>query len=195
MYHGVMAVPVTIEVSARHVHLTAPTLERLFGPGVSLTPDRPLSQTGQFAARERVTLAGPRGQLTGVRIVGPLRAHEQVELAVTDARLLGLDPPLRASGNLAGAAPITLVGPADRVVLPGAAIIQERHLHAAPADAARLGLKDGQRIPVRVAGPRGGTLKHVRVRIDPSFQLRLHLDTDEANALDIATGATGTLLL
>lgn len=190
-----MEASVTVEVSARHVHLTGESFKQLFGAGESLHEARPISQPGQFAATERVTLRGPQGELRNVRVVGPFRKYNQVELAITDARLLGINPPLRDSGSVVGSAPITLIGPAGTLELPEDAIIQERHLHASPQDASRLGLRDRQLVQCRIDGLRGAVLKHILVRIDPRFVLRLHLDTDEANALGVTSGAEARLLL
>lgn len=190
-----MEVPVVVEVSARHVHLTKAAVEGLFGPSAKLHVLRLITEPGQFAARETVRLKGPAGELREVRVVGPERSYNQVELAITDARLLGLEPPLTTSGELAGGAPVTVIGPRGQLELPKAAIVQERHIHAAPAEAERLGLTDGQRVQCRIDGRRGATLKNVLVRVDPAFVFRLHLDTDEANALGIQTGATARVIV
>ncbi len=185
-------ITIPIEISARHVHLTTADWQRLFGVA-AITPDRPISQAPQFLARERVTIQGPKGELPEIGIVGPFRSYTQVELAASDARRLGLTPPLTDSGSLERAVPITLIGPTGSVTLP-VAIIQQRHLHAAPAEAAQLGLHDRQEVAVHVDSNRGGVLEHVLVRVDPSFSLRLHLDMDEGNALDITADTHATLV-
>jgi len=178
---------ITIEVSSRHVHLNRVTWTELFGRRSSLHRQRAISQTGQFAARETVTLIGPRRRIPGVRIVGPLRKSNQVELSATDARFLGCLPPLRDSGDLRGAAPIVIAGPRGRRRV-SAAIIQRRHIHASPADCRRYRLRPGTTVRVKIHGPRALLFDRVYVKVDPSFVWALHLDTDEANAARTATG-------
>lgn len=182
---------IPIEISARHVHVDAATWRILFSTEAP-RPARPISQPSQFVAVERVTLRGPGGAIENVGVVGPVRPVTQVELSRTDARRLGIEPPLRDSGNLAGASAITIIG-ADGEVTRPAAIIQQRHLHLSPVEADDLGLAVGSEISVDVPGPRGGRLNHVVVRIDPKYKLSLHLDTDEGNALGVTTGTYATL--
>lgn len=174
---------IPIEISARHIHVSASDWTTLFGPA-ELIVDRPISQKPQFVATQRVKLSGPKGEIAQVGIVGPLRAYTQVELSATDAHQLGVQPPLSESGHLALAVPVTITGPVGHVMVK-AAIMPRRHIHANPDEAAAGGLINGQEVSVLIAGPRGGLLHHVVVRIDPSFTWRLHLDTDEANALGI----------
>lgn len=183
---------IPIEISARHVHCDAATWKTLFGTAAP-TIDRPISQPPQYAAVERVKLIGPKGDIDHVGTIGPLRTYTQVELAMTDARRLGLTPPLRDSGNVGDAAAITIVGPAGQVTA-AAAIIQQRHIHATPADAAALGVTDRQEVHVAISGPRGGQLDQVIVRVDPNYVLRLHLDTDEANALGVTPESHATIV-
>lgn len=184
--------PIPIEVSARHVHLTADDWRALFG-AADMVPAHQLSQHPQFVAQQRVRLRGPKGEIPEVAIVGPARPYTQVELAMTDARRLGLRPPLSDSGALSQAATLTIVGDQGEVERP-AAIVQQRHLHINPAEAAQSGLNDRQFITVRIGGPRGARLDQVLVRIHPSFSRQLHLDTDEGNACGVTPGMTAELV-
>lgn len=182
---------IPIEVSARHIHLTAAdwaTISALPEPTVA----RQISQPPQFVGNERFTIAGPAGDMHDVAFVGPFRAYTQVELSLTDARRLGLQPPLRMSGQLTDAAMISIAGPRGSISVP-AAVIQQRHIHCNAAEAAELGVVDQQEVSVVISSSRGGRLDHVMVRIDPTFRLTLHLDTDEANALGIDAASYATL--
>lgn len=180
---------VPLAISARHVHLTQGSLERLFGAGHVLTPHLALSQPGQFAARETVTLVGPRRSLPHVRIVGPLRSEDQVEISRTDEIELGLDAPLRESGDLKGTPGIAIEGPAGRIVLDHGVICPLRHIHMSPADAAVLGVADGDRVAAEVMrSGRRLRFSDVLVRVAPDFKLELHLDTDEGNAAGARPG-------
>jgi acetate kinase len=185
--------PVPIEVSAHHVHLSAAHAEGLFGPGHTLTPAQPLSQTGQFACRETVTLVGPKGRVERVRVLGPARKQTQVEISMTEQFKLGIDPPIRESGDLDNTPGITLEGTAGTVTIPQGVICAQRHIHMSTEDALRFGLRDRCRVRVRVEGRRELTFGDVVIRVDPSFKLAMHLDTDEANAANIAKGATGRI--
>lgn len=187
-------ITVPIEVSHRHIHLSQAEVNQLFGPGHRLRPHRPLSQTSQFAAHEVVTVRGPKGTLDGVRLVGPPRSAAQVELSRTDARVLGIDAPLRDSGRLEGTPGVTLVGPAGSVSLPQGVIVQQRHIHASPEDGQRYGLANGDVRRVKVGGERGLVFDNVLVRIQPAFVWRLHLDTDEANAAGVRGGETAEII-
>lgn len=170
-------------VSARHVHLCPRTVQALFGAGHTLHARRAISQPDQFASEECVTLDGPKGRLEGVRVVGPARAEDQVELSRTDAIALGIDAPVRESGDLAATPGIILRGPAGSVVLSQGVICSLRHVHMSPADAAVLDLKDQDQIELSVlSGGRRMIFADVRVRVSPSFRLEFHVDTDEANA-------------
>lgn len=183
-------IPVPVGVSARHCHLNRDAMDVLFGPGSELTPCRDLYQPGAYAAKETVSVVGPRLRaIERVRILGPMRGYTQVELARTDAIGLGLDPPVRDSGDLEGAQPITLVGPGGAITQP-VAIRAARHIHFSPSDIARLGLEGRQAVRVRVEGEKGLIFENVRLKIDDSFIPELHLDTDDANAADLVCSDT-----
>jgi len=184
-------IPIPLEVSAHHVHLSQAHVEALFGPGHTLTPAVPLSQPGQFAAQERVTLIGPQGQVERVRVLGPTRYQTQVEIAMTEQFKLGITPPIRASGDLAHSPGITLEGPAGVVQLEQGVICALRHIHMTPENALGQGLRDHDVVRVSVAGDRELIFGDVLVRISPKYRLALHIDTDEANAANITTGMTG----
>jgi propanediol utilization protein len=186
--------PIPISISARHVHLTREHLEILFGAGAELTPLKELSQPGQYACREQVTLAGPRASIPDVRVLGPLRPETQVEISRTEERQLGIDAPIRASGDLGDSIGIELIGPVGRVRLARGVIQAKRHIHMSPSDAAVFGVQDKEWVMVRVGGERGIIFDDVLVRVHPDYRLDMHLDTDEANAADLQPGATGTLL-
>jgi putative phosphotransacetylase len=172
---------IPVAISGRHIHLSTADCQMLFG-GETLTPLRDLSQPGEFAARETVTLVGSRGVLEHVRVLGPLRKATQVELARTDALRLGVEAPVRDSGNHEGSAGLTVVGPCGTMMLTRGVILALRHIHMTPADAARLGVHDREIVSVRQGGERSVTLGSVLVRVSPNYRLELHLDTDEANA-------------
>ncbi len=176
---------IPIGVSARHVHLSQEDLEALFGKGYQLTKKKEL-MGGQFAANECVTLIGTKLRaIENVRVLGPVRKQSQVEVSQTDTIKLGVKAPVRLSGDLAGSAPIALVGPKGVVYLKEGCIVAKRHIHMAPADAERFGVKDKQVVKVRFESGRGGTFEDVPIRIDPTFDLEMHIDTDEANGLGI----------
>ena len=185
-----------VGVSVRHVHVSAEDLEVLYGPGYRLTPLRDLYQEGEFAAKEVVALVGPRMRaLENVRILGPMRSRTQVEVSRTDAVYLGINPPVRASGDLIGSSPITLVGPKGTLILPEGAIIANRHIHMGLDDAQHFGVTDNQLVQVEVLGDKGLVFNNVQVRVKESFRLEMHLDTDDANASGITTGAEARLLV
>lgn len=187
--------PIPIAISARHVHLDRAAMDALFGPGSELTPGRPLSQPGQYAAEQRVTVAGPRGRIERVCVLGPLRKSSQVEVSRTDEFLLGVDAPIRQSGNVAGSAPITLIGPKGTVNLPEGLICARRHIHMHPDDAEAYGVSDGDEVEVAVrGGPRDLVFGDVVVRVHEQFRLEMHIDTDEANAAELNPGAAGALV-
>ena len=180
-----------VNVSARHCHVTPEDLERLFGKGHKLTPYKALYQEGFFAAQETVTLIGPRHRMIqNLRILGPCRDHSQVELAFTDAISLGLDVPVRKSGDHRDSPGCYLLGPAGMVELPRGVIRHERHVHMGPADASFHGVKDGDRLNLRVRGDCPAVLEGLLCRVSPGAKLEVHLDTDEGNACDVAH-ATG----
>ncbi|MBQ7505817.1 MAG: phosphate propanoyltransferase [Lachnospiraceae bacterium] len=181
-----MAVPVG--VSARHIHLTQEDVEKLFGPGYHLTKKKDL-MGGQFAANEQCTIVGLKLRaIENVRILGPVRKASQVEVSATDARTLGINAPLRESGDIAGSAPIALVGPKGAIYLKEGCIVAARHIHMTPTEAAAAGLKDGDYVTVRMGNDRGASLTNVKIRVHESFTLEMHIDTDEANACQIKQG-------
>lgn len=176
---------IPIGVSARHVHLCREHIDILFGEGYQLNKKKEL-MGGQYAAQECVTLVGTKLRaIENVRILGPERKASQVEVAKTDAIRLGVNPPIRESGNLKGSAPVALVGPKGAVYLEEGCIVAKRHIHMSPADAKRFGVTDGQTVRVRFDSDRGGTFEDVQIRVHDSFTLEMHIDTDEANGLDV----------
>ncbi len=186
---------IPVAVSARHAHLTQTTIDRLFGPGHVLRPARELSQPHEFAAEETITLIGPQGMLGHVRVLGPPRQADQIELARSDAMHLGLKPQLRTSGDLHDTPGIVLEGPAGRVELPHGVILARRHIHASPADALHLGIKEHDVVAVAIdSDGRDLIFEDVVVRVSPDYRTELHLDTDEGNAAAIGPGTTATLL-
>ena len=181
---------IPMAISVRHVHLTQASVEILFGAGHQLQVHSPLSQPGQYAAEEVVTLVGPKGRLTHVRVIGPPRAQDQVELAHTDEIVLGVDAPLRESGDLAGTPGIVIEGPVGSVSLQRGVICALRHIHMSPADAEVLGLKNHDQVAVVVmAGKRRLIFGDVIVRVAPAFRLELHLDSNEGNAAGLSSGS------
>lgn len=181
---------VPVGVSNRHVHLTQEHVETLFGKGYQLTKKKDL-MGGQYAANEQVTIVGLKLRaIENVRILGPCRKKSQVEISATDARSLGIKAPVRESGNVAGSAPIALVGPKGVLYLEEGCIVAQRHIHMTPADAAASGCKDGDIVSVMAENERGTVFNHVKIRVDESFSLEMHIDTDEANASRIAQGDT-----
>jgi propanediol utilization protein len=186
--------PLPVEISARHVHLTREAVEKLFGAGYQLTKKKDLSQPGEFLSGERVKLVTARGELANVAVLGPVREHVQVELSATDSRILGIQAPVRLSGDLAGSADVLIVGPAGALPARECAIIARAHIHMTPEDAARYGVADGACLRLRLQTERPVVLEQVIVRVKPSFKLAAHIDFDEANAA-MATGAvTGVIV-
>ncbi|WP_066368776.1 phosphate propanoyltransferase [Neobacillus fumarioli] len=185
---------IPIGISARHVHVSQEHLEKLFGANYQLTKRSDLSQPGQFAANETVTVVGPKGSLERVRILGPVRGSTQIEVSKTDAIKLGLNPPLRESGNIKGSAPATIVGPEGSVYLSEGLIIAQNHIHMAPHDAQNFKVENGQYVQVKVQGKRPLLFDQVLIRVSPRYQLEMHIDTDEANAALCATGDKGILI-
>ncbi len=187
---------VPIGISARHVHLSKEDAERLFGKGHQLTPYRDLLQKGEFAAQETLALVGPRMRsIENVRILGPVRGNTQVEIALTDAVHLGLRPPVRPSGNHEGTPGILIVGPAGFVALEKGVIRANRHIHLSCADALALGLKDDDRVLVKVEGDRPLIYYDVQIRVKESFIAQMHLDTDDANAAGVRDGDRVKIIL
>lgn len=186
---------VPIGVSNRHIHLTRHDVDVLFGEGYELTPFKDLSQPGQYACRETVTLIGPSMKaIENVRVLGPLRSATQVEISMTDSYVLKVKPPVRESGHLSGAAPITVVGPRGVLQVKEGCIIANRHIHMSPADAARFCVKDGDTVTVDVIGTRRTRWYDVQVRVSDKFCLEMHIDTDDANAVGIRSGAIATVV-
>lgn len=186
--------PIPIGISARHVHLSREHCDILFGPGYELTVFRELYQPGFYAANEMVTLVSPQAALQRVRILFPIRGASQAEITRSEAFALGINPPLRLSGDLEGSTPITFVGPRGSVHLPQGLIIAARHVHMPPDVARRWGVKTGDQIEVDIDGPRGARLRNVIVRVAEGTLLEMHLDTDEANAADVTTGVTARMV-
>lgn len=187
--------PLVVNVSARHMHVTPADLEVLFGPGAKLTKLKDLYQQGEFASEQLVTLVGPRQRIIpNVRILGPVRNYTQVELSYTDGVYLGLDLPLRISGNHEGTPGITLLGPKGSVTLSKGVIRAERHVHMSEADMAYYAVKDGDYMRLRIDGPCGVTFDKVKVRFHPKVVLEVHIDTDEGNACDLDSATHMELL-
>lgn len=186
---------IPVGISNRHIHLTRQDVETLFGKGYSLTPLKDLSQPGQYACKEQLTIVGPSLRpIEKVRVLGPERKASQVEISRTDAYLLKVKPPVRESGKIAGSAPITIIGPKGVVTLSEGCIIANRHIHMSPEDGARFGLKDNDYVTVDAFGERRTRFFDVQVRVDPNFRLEMHLDTDDANAAGLANGAKAAIV-
>ena len=183
---------VPVEASGRHVHLTAEQARRLFGHG--LTPERPLSQPGQFLAKERVTVAGPKGVFRNVAVLGPERREAQVEISLTDGKVLGIHPPVKLSGDVSDSPGCTLEGPCGRVELAKGVIAARRHIHLTPEDGRMLGVTDRQVVKFQVFSDRPVIFEDTVVRIDPNFQRAAHLDYDEANACGFSKGDLGRII-
>lgn len=178
-----MANTVLVETSARHVHLTEEHIKILFGEGATLTVKKPLSQPGQFACEERVTLVGPKKSIPNVIILGPARSATQVEVSLTDARTLGVDAPVRESGDIAGSGACKIVGPCGEVEISEGVIAAKRHIHLTPADAEAFGVEDKQIVSVKISSADRSTIfGDVVVRVSPKFAAAMHIDTDESNA-------------
>ncbi|GIM29792.1 propanediol utilization phosphotransacylase [Clostridium polyendosporum] len=179
---------VPVSISARHLHLNREHLDLLFGIGYELTKVKDISQPGQFAAEEKVTLVGSRGRIDNVRVLGPLREETQVEISATDARVLGIEPIVRNSGNHEGTPGLVIVGPKGILNLKRGCIVVERHIHMTPEDAVNFGVSDGQKVCVKVDSIRGGILDNVFVRVQKDFALDMHIDVDDSNAFLIKNG-------
>ena len=180
--------PLVVNVSARHMHVTPEHLEVLFGPGAKLTKLKDLYQEGEFASEQRVTVIGPRQRIIpDVRILGPVRNYTQIELSYTDGIYLGIDLPLRISGNHEGTPGCTIMGPKGALTIDKGIIRAERHVHMSTEDMAYYGVKDGDYMKLKIAGPCGVTFDRVKVRYHPKVVLEVHIDTDEGNACDLET--------
>jgi acetate kinase len=187
---------IPIAISARHIHLCRETVDLLFGKGYELTVKNPLSQPGQFAANETLTIVGPKNKIEKVRILGPLRPKDQVEISRTDEFFLGIDAPVRESGQTENSPGITLIGPAGTTTIKEGVICAWRHIHMHTSDAAIFGVEDKDIVEVDVDDPiRPITFKNVLIRVSDKFKLEMHIDTDEGNAAEISNGESGTLNL
>lgn len=185
---------VPVGVSARHIHLIQEHVEALFGNGYRLTKKKDL-MGGQYACNETVTVVGLKLRaIENVRVLGPVRKASQLEISATDAMKLGVAAPVRESGNVAGSAPVAVVGPKGVIYLQEGCIIAMRHIHMSPADAMAAGVKDGDIVSVKADNERGTVFNQVKIRVDDSFTLEMHIDTDEANASKIKTGDMVTIL-
>lgn len=184
-----------VETSARHVHVTQEALETLFGAGATLTHKKDLSQPGQFACEERVTVVGPKKELANVSILGPVRPATQVELSATDARSIGIDAPIRESGDVAGSGACKIVGPKGEIEISEGVIVAKRHIHLTPADAKELGVNDKDIVWVKVNTPaRSAVLGDVVVRVSEKFARAMHIDTDESNAIGAPRSLEGEIV-
>ncbi|MEQ6376745.1 phosphate propanoyltransferase [Bacillaceae bacterium S4-13-56] len=184
---------IPIAVSNRHIHLSPEHVERLFGKGYQLTKVKDLSQPGQFAAKETVTLIGPKGKIEKVRILGPSRGKTQVEISLFDGYTLGVKPPVRNSGDIEGTPSITIQGPRGQLKIDQGLICAARHIHMHPDDAEFFQVENGQHIQIQVDGPRGVIFQNVLIRVSEKYRLEMHIDIDEANATQIGQGARGKI--
>lgn len=185
---------VPIAVSNRHIHLSPEHLNRLFGRGYQLTKQKELSQPNQFAAKETVTLIGPKGKIQKVRILGPSRGNTQVEVSIFDGFTLGVKPPIRNSGDTKGSASVTIQGPWGQVNIAEGLICAARHIHMHPSEGDAFGVSDGDYVQVKVDGPRGIIFSNVLIRISPNYKLEMHIDIDEANAANLKSGQLGEII-
>lgn len=185
---------IKIGVSNRHVHLTQEHLNILFGEGFELEIKNELVQPGQFASNSTLTIKTEKSEIPNVRILGPIRNYTQVEISKTDAYKLGLNPPVRDSGDLAGSAPIELIGPKGSIKLEEGCIIANRHIHITPKEVKELGLEGIEKVSVELQGEKGGIINNVYLKIDENYALEMHIDTDDANAHLIKTGDIGKII-
>jgi acetate kinase len=191
---GSKARAIPVAVSARHIHLRPDTVEKLFGAGHKLTPIKDLSQPGQYACAETLDVVGPKRTLKGVRVLGPVRGADQVEVSRTDEFFLGIDAPVRDSGDVRGTPGITLVGPAGTVTLSQGVICARRHIHMTPEDAQHFEVADGDVVEVAIdSSGRDLVFRDVLIRVSSKFRLEMHVDTDEANAAELVPGSEGML--
>ena len=190
-----MAKEVLVEISARHVHVCKATLETLFGAGHELTNKKDLSQPGQFACKEQLTIVGPSMRaIEGVRVLGPERKASQVEISRTDSFTLKVKPPVRESGDIAGSAPVTIVGPKGIVTLEEGCIIANRHIHMSEEEGKAFGVRDGEYCEVELCGERRSLFYDVQIRVHKDFRLEMHIDTDDANAAGVGNGFRAKLI-
>lgn len=190
-----MAKNFIVETSARHIHVTQEHLEILFGKGATLTKKKDLSQPGQFACEERVTIVGPKKELAGVSILGPVRKATQVELSATDARSIGIAAPIRESGDIAGSGACKVIGPCGEIEISEGVIVAKRHIHLTPADAEELGVSDKEVVAVKIDTPeRKAILGDVVCRVSENFARAMHIDTDESNAVGAGRDQMGEIV-
>lgn len=189
-----MSYKVPVGLSNKHLHISVEDLEALFGKGYELTPFKPLKQPGQYAANEKVDVVGPKGVLKGVRILGPARKETQVELAMTDARAIGIDAPVKESGKLEGTPGVKLVGPKGETEIDHGAIVALRHVHLSTDQAKEAGVVDKQMISIRFGGERGLVFDNVLVRSGEGHDSEIHIDTDEGNAAGLKSGDLGEII-
>ena len=186
---------IPVGISNRHIHLSRADLETLFGVGYELTPIKDLSQPGQYACKEQLTIIGPSMRpIENVRVLGPVRKASQVEISMTDSYVLKVKPPVRESGNIKGSAPIRIVGPKGIVELSEGCIIANRHIHMSPDEARVFGLSDGDYVDIDVNGKRKTRWYDVQVRVHKDFRLEMHVDTDDANSAGIGNGFIVTIV-
>ena len=176
---------VPVGISARHIHLEQEHVDLLFGKNHQLTKFKDISQPNQFACNEKLTLKGPRGEIANVRILGPLRAKTQVEISKTDARKLGIQPPVRSSGDTSNSESITLIGPKSTITIHECCIIADRHIHMTHTDARSFNVSDNQKISVAIPGEKGGIMHQVTIRVSDDYTLDMHIDTDDGNAFGL----------
>ncbi|MEH7302835.1 phosphate propanoyltransferase [Neobacillus drentensis] len=185
---------IPIAASNRHIHLSPEHVDRLFGKGHQLNKLKDLSQPNQFAAKETVTLIGPKGKIQNVRVLGPARGSTQVEVSLFDGFTLGVKPPIRNSGDIKGSGAITIQGPRGQVTINEGLICAARHIHMHTSDGERFGVSDGDRVQVKVEGERGVIFSNVLIRVSPKYKLEMHIDIDEANAANIKNGQIGEIV-
>ncbi|MFD1637559.1 phosphate propanoyltransferase [Evansella tamaricis] len=186
---------VPVSVSGRHIHLQKEHVQALFGYGYKLTKLKEISQPGQFACNEKVTIQGPEGTIENVRVLGPERTRTQVEISRSDGRRIGISPPVRNSGNILGSSPVTIIGPKGTIRLQEGCIIADRHIHMTPQDALDFGVMDKQKVSVLVDGEKGGVMGQVTIRVKENYALDMHIDTDDANAFGIRENQQLKLLI
>ncbi len=189
-----MGYKIAVGISNKHLHLSQADLETLFGKGHELTVFKDLGQPGQYACQEKVDVVGPKGTLKGIRILGPVRSATQVELSMTDARSIGINAPIRESGDVAGSPGAKLIGPAGEVELKEGIIVALRHIHMTEQQALEAGVKDKEFVSLRFEGPRAVTFDKVLIRANVNYAGEIHLDTDEGNAAGASTGDIGEII-
>lgn len=186
---------IPIGISVRHLHITQADLEKLYGSGYKLTKRKDLAQPGEFASNEVVTLVGSRlRSIENVRILGPVRDHTQIEVSQTDAITLGINPPVRRSGNIKGSESLTVVGPEGSITLDAGVIRANRHIHMPPAEAKKMGVKDDEIVSIEIPGTKSVIMRNVQVRVKKGWVLQMHLDTDDANAADVQCGLKARII-